>query len=332
MPVIKNLTRKSSGPVIKYILRYMLSDDKQLKKESLNKPFIVRHNIRSRTIEGYIKEFKENESRRKYKRKNQIAINHTIISWNNKDTQKITDATLKAIAKQFIKLRGENNLYIISKHTDRKHIHLHCAVSSNSLDGFSNRLSKVQFAAFKIELQKFQIQHFPELHNSIPHHGKGKEFNSKLYWHANRVSQKELLQKAIEDALQQSKSAEDFVAKLKEMGHELYYRGQDKKLTGIKFQGTRKYRLRSLGIDVKKITSTNIKQQREEEQLAEITSIRNKVKERSIDQTKENTNERNFNTGIGNYPRKQNDTLSLSLPLAVEGFGEFPTRCILQED
>jgi len=119
--IIKNLTRKSgTGTLLNYLFKYITNKD----KISENKPFIVRHNIRSNTIQGYIKEFELNEKNRIHKRKDQPAVNHVIISWSNKDADKLTNNMLRDMAKMFIKIRGEQNLYVITKHIDRSHIHL----------------------------------------------------------------------------------------------------------------------------------------------------------------------------------------------------------------
>ena len=335
--IIKNLTRKKNGTgaLIRYILRYTLSKEKQLSNNKDKKFFVLRHNIKSRTIEGYIKEFRELESRRIHKRKDQT-VNHVILSWNPADAEKISDATLRAIAKQYIKLRGENSVYIFSKHTDRKHIHLHCAMSSTKLDFYSNRISKAQFADLKVELQNFQIQHFPELSNSLPAHGKSKAIKAKekQYWRGGRLSQKEILQRAIEEAIQQSKSLEEFVANLKAQGHEPYYRGQEKKLTGIKCEGI-KYRFRSLGYKPDTITALTVEKNKEQTELEKIQSIRRHAKTQS--------KERERSPGIDNdhssdrrndaATMEQSDLVPRSISLGRDkGYGEHPTRCILERD
>jgi len=108
--IVKNLSRKSgSCQLIRYIFKYILNP----KKHELNQErFIVKHNIRSKDLLGFIREFKENESRRIHTRKNQISLNHTIISWEGADREKINSQMLKDIAMHYIKIRGEGNLYL----------------------------------------------------------------------------------------------------------------------------------------------------------------------------------------------------------------------------
>ena len=176
--IVKNLTRKSgTGTLLHYLFKYITSKD----APSEAKPFVVRHNIRSGDIAGYIREFEQNEYNRLRKRKDQPAINHVILSWSDKDADKLTDAKLRDMAKEFIRLRGKNNLYVITKHLDRSHIHLHCAVSASQLSGKSSRISKLEFETLKKSLDAYQREKYPELSRSLPAHGKQKE--AANMWH-----------------------------------------------------------------------------------------------------------------------------------------------------
>src|SRR5437764_893402 len=122
--IIKNLTRKSgSGQLLQYIFKYLHQE-----KQEQHAPFIIRHNVRSYDVKGFVKEFKNNAQRRVHARKDQTAIHHTILSWSNKDRVVVTPDMIKRIAKRYIALRGESNLYVGTIHTDREHIHLHLAM------------------------------------------------------------------------------------------------------------------------------------------------------------------------------------------------------------
>ncbi len=181
--ILKNLTRKKTGTrqLVRYIFRYMLQEEKTgAAKRKNNTPFIIRHNIKSKSVEGFIKEFEKNLLTRKYKRSDQIIIHHSILSWSHKDAIHITDTKLRSIARKFIQLRGVNNLYVGTKHTDRNHIHLHFAVSGNQINGKSSRLSQKEFSNLKKKLDAFQKEKYPELVNSLPRHGRSKErFNAQ---------------------------------------------------------------------------------------------------------------------------------------------------------
>lgn len=169
--IIKNLTRKSgTGQLLSYLFRYITAEEK-----TTTKPFIVRHNIRSNSIAGYVKEFEQNEMNRIIKRKDQTCIHHTIISWSNKDAKHLNDNILRDLAKAYIRFRGELNLYVITKHVDKEHTYLHAAMSASQINGKSSRISKLEFENLKKSLDAYQKEHYAELVNSLPHHGKKRE-------------------------------------------------------------------------------------------------------------------------------------------------------------
>lgn len=169
--VIKTLSRKThTGTLLNYLFKYIANENK-----TTTKPFVVRHNVRATTIQAYTQEFETNEKRRIHKRKQQPVVYHTIISWHKDDAQYLDDIKLRVLAKEFIKQRGEQNLFLITKHIDRDHIHLHAAISATQLNGKSSRISKKQFEDLKIGMDTFQKKMFPELSHSLPQHGKQRE-------------------------------------------------------------------------------------------------------------------------------------------------------------
>ena len=169
--IIKVLSRKTStGTLMNYLFKYITNEDK-----TTTKSFVVRHNVRANTIQGYTQEFEANEKIRIHKRKQQPAVYHTIISWHTNDAKFLDDKKLRILAKEFIKQRGEQNLYVITKHTDTDRIHLHCAISATQLNGKSSRISKQEFEQLKINMDRFQREHFSELSHSLPQHGKQLE-------------------------------------------------------------------------------------------------------------------------------------------------------------
>ncbi len=101
--ILKNLTRRSvTGQLVNYLF-----------KQEKDKPKpILKHNLRSRTTKGWTKEFDKNFEFRLHKRKDNIKLHHTIISFSNKDKQNIHTALLKDITKRYIKLRGKENIYL----------------------------------------------------------------------------------------------------------------------------------------------------------------------------------------------------------------------------
>jgi Relaxase/Mobilisation nuclease domain len=281
--IIKNLSRKNTGTstLLRYIFRYILNEDKRShsmdKKES--RPFILRHNIRTNTIEGYIKEF-ERVQKMRVKRKNQIVINHAILSWTKDDASKISDKMLRDIAKKFISLRSQSSLFVGTKHNDKDHIHIHLAYSPCDITGRSNRITKQQFADLKLELDAYQKVKYPEL-ISLPQHGLSKSNRGlhKTGIHEIKpgsLNQKDSLRQLIVQTKGNSKSLDELLTRIKESGHQPYYRNGT--LAGIKYEGERKFRLSNLGLtDIENFEQRTVEVQQEKE-LQELRTIRNRTK------------------------------------------------------
>jgi hypothetical protein len=293
--VIKSLSRKSnSGQLIKYIFRYILNPEKQKshaehKSNSKDeKPFIIRHNVRSKDIAGMIQEFKQNNANKIHKYSNGVSINHVIISFGPEDAEKITDKVLKDLTKKFIELRSPNSLFVGTKHTDRRHQHIHLAMSSCQLNGLSNRISKQAFADLKVALQKYQQKRYPDLIHSLPNHGKAKELKRgkqiPVIDRSNgRTSQKETLLRSLQVAFSNSKSSmQEFLNQLKTNGFEPYYRGTDNRPTGIQLPNGRKFRFNRLGFS-EKLADLNSFKEKEEKELMQLQGIRSRSKGREQD-------------------------------------------------
>lgn len=284
--IIKNLTRKNApAQLISYILRYILEEEKQASgktKHNLNLGnFVIRHNLKSKNTEGYVREFKINEEHRIYKRSNQPAMHHTILSWSDKDAALLTKKMLQDMAKQYIKLRGENNLYLGTAHLDRHHVHLHIACSATKLNGLANRMSKRDFEKLKKDLDRYQKEKYPELLHSLPMHGKAREMQTKseAVVFDRRATKKIALQELLAVTCHKARSLDEFIKQVQQSGYELYYRAG--KLSGIQCDGNRKYRLNSLGYDAQKIEELCRKNQAQEKGLEELHNIRNRQKDRT---------------------------------------------------
>lgn len=284
--IIKNLTRKNAPrQLIRYILRYILEEEKhapEKTKHNLNLDnFVIRHNLKSKDIEGYVREFKINEGHRIHKRSNQPVMHHTILSWSDKDAALLTKKMLQDMAKQYIKLRGENNLYLGTAHLDRHHVHLHIACSATKLNGLANRMSKRDFEQLKKDLDRYQKEKYPELLHSLPMHGKAKELQSKSepVVFDKRATKKIVLQELLAATCHKARSLDEFIRQVQQTRYELYYRGG--KLSGIQCDGDRKYRLSTLGYDAQKIEELCNKNHTHEKGIEELRNIRDRQKDRS---------------------------------------------------
>ena len=236
---------------------------------------VIRHNIHSRSIPGYIKEFERNEALRIHKRKDSVQVYHTILSFSNKDKEHVNEKVLTDMARKYIELRGTNNLYVITSHHDHDHIHLHCAQSGTQLNGISSRVSRNEFAKIKLELDRYQKEKYPELVNSLPRHGKAKQVKDieveKNIKRNERSKDKNSLMQVLETAYNKSTSREQFFTHLESLGHTPYYRAGT--FAGLKYDGHRKFRINRLGYDEMKLMQLD-ERAKEEKQLKEIQELR----------------------------------------------------------
>ncbi len=270
--ILKSLSRKSGT---RQILNYLFKDKEKL-GQNQSKPLIIRKNVRSRTLDKWVKEFKANEAMRIHKRKDSVEIYHTVLSFSAKDKEHIDEKMLRDIARQYMKERGERNLYIGTAHFDHDHVHLHLVMSGTKyMTGLANRQSRADFHKLKLAMDAYQKKKYPELINSLPRHGKSKELKANQLTPKERsqhvrATQKETLLKCLDLTYTKSKSKEDFLAKLATLGHEPYSRGG--KVTGVKFEGDRKFRFNTLGYKDKiaKLEADDEKDKREMDELSEI--------------------------------------------------------------
>jgi hypothetical protein len=277
--IIKSLSRKSNASqLVKYIFRYILDP----KKQGIDKgSFLIRHNIRGSTIESYVKEFAANNENRLFKRKDQATIQHIILSWSNKDSHLISDKMLRELTKKFIELRGVNNLYVGTKHTDRNHLHIHIAMSAVQLNGRSSRISKVQFEKLKEDMDRYQSLKYPELSNSLPERGKTR----KVVFQQNTQIQH------VHELVQKAKSMTEFLDMLQEKNIQPYYRSG--RLQGVVSEN-RRYRLKRLGISDERLKELDVCKSPYGAELEELSKIRDQGKRLTLGK-KEFIRERIFN-------------------------------------
>lgn len=268
--ILKNLTRRSNTG---QLVNYLFKNEKDKKPEP-----VLKHNLRSLTTKGWSKEFDRNFDLRNNRRKDNIRLHHTIISFSNKDKNHINPELLKDITKKYIELRGKDNIYLASSHQDKEHIHLHIVMSSiKYLTGESNRISRQEFKEIKLALDTYQKEKYPELVNSLPNHGKSKsvQLTDQEYGLLNpdrKFSQKQELLETVQAVYDRSKSVDNFLSELKSEGYDTYIRGG--KIYGLEDKTERHYRFSTLGIDLNKLEEKDQQAQVETKQLQEIASLR----------------------------------------------------------
>ena len=269
--IVKILSRHS--PSYAGLIRYILKEGKGGENE---RPEPYLHNFRGHTEKEWVRELCINEAFRKQQRKGQVYFYHTILSFNGLDSNKITKGMLQDITKKFIELRGKDAMYIAAQHRDREHTHIHLLVSGLSYrTGKASRITRKELQELKITLQSYQQEKYPELENSVPNHGAGREYLSQKEYGAKSKNSKrylkaELSQK-VNDALIQANSQQHFLELLQEGG--LYHYERGGQVYGITVND-RNYRFSSLGVDIEKLKTMKQDLSEEETALEEIQQIR----------------------------------------------------------
>lgn len=298
--ILKNLSRASKPgaqkQLINYILRYSLDEKKQLDKSNT---FIVTHNLQGRTIEEYVTQFVANEANRIHKSVKATAVHHTILSFSPDDSPKITDDMLRAIAQQFIKLRGEENLYLFAKHENTNAVHMHCCVSGSAMSGRSSRMSNKEFATLKVELDRFQKQRFPELSASLPRHGLSKQAIQQdmetIEVRTEEFSQTEIYRKVIEVSVGITTAHQEIVKEVQSFKPSPYFKPGE--LDGNNFDEHTKYKLSREGFnEMIRAEREEAKEREEVAELKELASIRARPQE--LEKDIDPIREINFETEI----------------------------------
>lgn len=245
-------------------------------------PFVIKHNIRSNTLEGFVKEFQAVEALRIHKRSNQTQIFHTILSFGKDDKKHITQAMLKVLAAKYIELRGVNNLYCGTLHADKDHIHLHISMSATQLNGMSSRISKKEFEEVKLKLQEYQREKYPQLVHSLPEHGRSwKEYEKTGVQNIKRnerATVKNELLRHIEAITPENRS--NLLEEIQSKGYTAYYR--QGKLAGVQHEGSRlKFRFSRLGVDPLTIEQSIKDKEREMGLLEEFQALRKGERKRA---------------------------------------------------
>lgn len=265
------------------MIRYALKQDKILNKEG--RYVVVTRNLRSRSTKGFTEEFHLNHLMRQYTRSNGVECYHTVLSWNHRDAEQISEKVLRDMAHKYMGLRSKGSLYLAVAHFNTDEPHVHIIHSGSTLAGKSARISKAEFAQLKLDLDEYQQKRFPFLVNSLPQHGKAQRQKTvpekSAYKNARTPLDKEKIQGWLDKAYEKAHCIDEFVSSVEESGLEIYKR--DGRLQGILYKGL-KHRFSKYGIDKEKFQSLLDMEQKEAKMLEEIEAIRSsKDKDREID-------------------------------------------------
>ncbi|NVN95463.1 MAG: relaxase/mobilization nuclease domain-containing protein [Bacteroidetes bacterium] len=257
--IIKIKSHKTKNSFQK-LLNYMLYDKDRLFDEK-GYSFIVSHNLKGNDINEWIKQYQDNEQYRRLKRVNSVLLTHEIISFHKDDATNISLEKLEDIARQYIRQRNINGMYVAVPHFDKEHYHIHiCASGIEYRTGKAMRLSKTELLSVKKEIQNYQIEKYPELSKSLVNHGNEKKeyaLSDKEYKYkerTGRASDKEQLIGMMKTCYKKADSKDDFYENLKACGLTTYIRGG--KISGIVFND-KKFRINRLGFTDERLEELN---------------------------------------------------------------------------
>jgi hypothetical protein len=242
--------------------------------------FAISHNLKGNKINEWEKQYKENEQYRQFKRANSILLTHEIISFHKDDAKNISLDKLEDIAREYVRQRNNNGIYLAVPHFDKEHYHIHVAASGIEYrTGKSMRLSKTDLQKLKRGIQEYQIEKYPELSKSLVNHEK-KEYalSDKEYKYkerTGRATNKEQLIGMLKTCYKKAISKDDFFEKLKECDLKTYVRGG--KIYGVIYSG-KKFRFKTLEFTEEKLQDLDKPINRKEE----ISRLRGNNKENII--------------------------------------------------
>lgn len=246
-------------------------------EQSIESPYVFTHNLRSHTLEGYIEEFKENNSSRMHKRKDQ-SVGHLVFSWSGLDRQNINESKVHDMLNKYVELRGDTNLYVGTIHKSTEHVHAHLIISSTQLNGLSSRISKQRFQEIKLEMQEYQKTHYPELSNSLPEHKRINDKGREEAVYQNIKNERAPLKKQLLALLEQNNTlSKDELFQVLEQEQFIPYERRGE-ITGLQHESGYKFRFSRLGYDLDKV-------QEVDKQLIELRNLRevNSKGERELD-------------------------------------------------
>ena len=242
--------------------------------------FAISHNLKGNSIDEWVKQFIINEKARQNKRANSILLTHEIISFHKDDAKNISLDKLENIAREYIRQRGGNGMFVAVPHFDKEHYHLHIAASGIEYKtGRSMRLSKTDLSRLKNNIQEYQKTKYPELSKSLVNHEKKayalSDKEQKYKERTGRATDKEQLFGMLKTCYKKAISKDDFFQKLKESELETYIRGG--RISGIVFSN-RKFRLKTLGFTEERLQDLDKSMKRGKG----LNELREKTKEKSI--------------------------------------------------
>ena len=211
----KPITGKSFGGCVRYVVN---------RKEAT---ILDAVGVRTRQTDQIIEDL---NIQRKLRPELGKAVGHTVLSWSAMDKAKLDDARMVEVAKAYMEKMGiKDTQYLIVKHTDKAHPHLH--IIFNRVNDHGKTITDKNDYRRNVKVCRALTEAYGF------HLGKGKEQVNR-----QALKGKEQIRYAIYDqvktALKTAEDWEELRSKLQEDGVELMfkYKGKTDEIQGISFQ------------------------------------------------------------------------------------------------
>jgi len=211
----KPITGRSFGGCIRYVV------DRQEAK------ILAAEGVRMQNASTLITDF---NLQRKMRPELGKAVGHLVLSWSKEDLPKLNDEIMAERAKEYIEKMGiRNTQYVVVRHSDREHPHLH--VIYNRVDNNGKTITDKNNFAKNVKVCK-------EITLKYGYHlGQGKDLVNRQALRGKEKIRYELYD-AIKAAVKQSVNWKELEAKLQKQGIGIAYkfRSGTKEVQGISFE------------------------------------------------------------------------------------------------
>ncbi len=231
--LIKSMARKSIS--FGQLLRYVDAPGER--------GAVILHNLGSSDPDAIRQEFQRN-AHLLPPRKNGNVLYHEILSFGAKDRERVTPAILEDLTRRYLELRAPYALGYARSHLDTDAPHVHVVLSANDVGSSKRlRLSRPRFAAIKRDIERQQLEDYPELrHSQAQHLGKKLKRGKSESGGRNQA-----IRGIVLDAVMNAFSGEDCYRLLREQGLTLYKRGPS---VGVEDGASgRRVRLKTLALE-----------------------------------------------------------------------------------
>jgi len=247
--IIKSMSRKTAS--FGQLLTYLNKPDR--KGDALT------HNLTSdgEDLGAVLGEFLANARLLPSRRRGNMLF-HEVLSFAPADAPVLGAGLIEDLTRRYLELRAPRALAYARAHFDAECPHEHIMISANNVTSSRRlRVARSRFARIKRELERYQLERYPQLRHSVAHREAGKvrptcrkedeRWRRQRSQRTSPPSRKEILKAQLATLLNGSWSEADFVMRMEGIGQTLYFRGGQAGV--IDTETGRRYRLRTLGVD-----------------------------------------------------------------------------------